>query len=72
MCPTKPSMGRYRFLNNKQHGFAHMKVKESEYTVHVMGINQATQETNELYKVRITNNGNNKLYQYDEEVVAYQ
>jgi hypothetical protein len=49
-----------------------MKVKESEYTVHVMGINQVTQETNELYKVRITNNGNNKLYQYDEGVVAYQ
>jgi hypothetical protein len=53
-------MGRYRFLNNKQHGFAHLKITEREYTVHVMGINQITQETTELYKVTVINDGNNK------------
>jgi hypothetical protein len=68
-------MGRYRFVNNKQHGFAHMKVTEREFTVHVLGINQATQETTELYKVSVINDGNNnkaKLFEEMEEGLLYQ
>jgi hypothetical protein len=48
-------MGRYRFVNNKVHGFAHVKVSEHEYTVKIFGINQATQESTELYKVTVIN-----------------
>ena len=51
-------MGRYKYVNNKQHGFAHVRVTEREFTVHILGINQQTQETNELYKVSVFNNKN--------------
>jgi hypothetical protein len=48
-------MGRYKYVNNKQHGFAHVRVTDREFTVHILGINQQTQETTELYKVSVFN-----------------
>ena len=51
-----------------------MKVTEREFSVHVIGINQATQETTELYKVSVINDGNNKakLFEEMEEGLLYQ
>jgi hypothetical protein len=42
VCPTKPSMGSYRYLNNKHHGFAHLSVTETDFTVKIIGIEQET------------------------------
>jgi hypothetical protein len=55
VCSTRPSMGRYRFINNKQHGFSHVHVDENQFTVKIMGIDHATMATSELYKITVVN-----------------
>ena len=37
-CLNRPTMGRYRYLNNKQHGFTHVQLSEREFTVRMMGV----------------------------------
>jgi hypothetical protein len=54
-CLNRPSMGRYRFLNNKQHGFSHVQVDERQFTVKIMGVDHQTLESKELYKITVIN-----------------
>ena len=48
-------MGEYRFANNKQHGFSHVTVNERTFTVRMMGVDWATNQSTELYKIKVYN-----------------
>ena len=49
-------MGRFQYLNNRQHGFSHVTVTDREFTVRFMGVEHRTMESQEIYKVTVYNN----------------
>ncbi len=55
VCVNRPSMGRYRYINNKQHAFSHVTVTEREFTVRIMGVDYQTYGSNELYRITVYN-----------------
>ena len=48
-------MGRYRYAQNKYHGFSQVHVDEHEFTVRFLGVDEKTNELLELYKVTVLN-----------------
>lgn len=48
-------MGRYRFANNKEHGFSHVHVDERQFTVKMIGIDNGMPK--EVYRVTVYNDG---------------
>lgn len=53
LCPTRPSMGWYRYANNQKHGFAHVSVSEREFTIRFLTIDQGSQASSEVYRVSV-------------------
>jgi hypothetical protein len=54
-CINRPSMGRFRYLNNRDFGFSHVTVTEREFTVKLIGVNHKTMESKELYRITVFN-----------------
>ncbi len=53
-------MGRYRYTQNKYHGFSQVHVDEKEFTVRFLGVNETSLEVMELYKVTVLNEKHGK------------
>ena len=54
-CLTRPSMGRFKFLNNREYGFSHVYVNDREFTVKFIAVDHKTMESREIYRVTVYN-----------------
>lgn len=58
LCLDQETLGEYKYVQNKVHGFSKMHVDKNQVVITLKGVEKDSYKINDLYTVKINRKGN--------------